>query len=84
MTPFRLVIAGGGTGGHLFPGIAIAQVLNRLYAPDFNLDAFNRLLQDPRVIEGILSGQQPDQLVAGWDEEVAGFAKRREAYLLYR
>ena len=65
-------------------GIAIAQVLNRLYAPDFNLDAFNRLLQDPRVIEGILSGQQPDQLVAGWDEEVAGFAKRREAYLLYR
>ena len=65
-------------------GIAIAQVLNRLYAPDFNLDAFNRLLQDPRVIEGILSGQQPDQLVAGWDEEVAGFAKRREPYLLYR
>ncbi len=28
--PFKLIIAGGKTGGHLFPGIAIAQAMERL------------------------------------------------------
>ena len=33
MTPVRIVIAGGGTGGHLYPGIAVARELLRRH-PD--------------------------------------------------
>ena len=36
MSPHTLVLAGGGTGGHVFPMIAVADALKRL-APDLRL-----------------------------------------------
>jgi UDP-N-acetylglucosamine--N-acetylmuramyl-(pentapeptide) pyrophosphoryl-undecaprenol N-acetylglucosamine transferase len=33
MKALRLIIAGGGTGGHIFPAIAVANAVKKLYAP---------------------------------------------------
>ena len=35
-TPLRIIIAGGGTGGHIFPAIAVAQAIQNLQ-PDASI-----------------------------------------------
>lgn len=64
-------------------GVAIAQVLHRLYAPDFDIAPFNRLLMHPSTIEAIRAGKQPDEIVAPWAEAEAAFRNRRKPFLLY-
>jgi len=36
MPPKKIILAGGGTGGHIYPAIAIAQAINRTY-PEFDI-----------------------------------------------
>ena len=76
MKPLRIVIAGGGTGGHLYPGIAVARELQRRYAAAEVTFAGTARGMEARVIprEGFqldllrstgLKGMSPGALVRG-------------------
>jgi uncharacterized protein YbbC (DUF1343 family)/CubicO group peptidase (beta-lactamase class C family) len=64
-------------------GIAIAHTLNRLYAPSFDIDKFNRLLKHPEAVEALRSGQSWKNVTNSWQSEKQIFQKRRSPYLLY-
>jgi uncharacterized protein YbbC (DUF1343 family) len=65
-------------------GIAIAHTLNRLYAQDFSIEKFNRLLKYPEAIEKIRNGHSWKSITAGWKHEKQDFSARRKPFLLYK
>lgn len=64
-------------------GIAIAHTLNRLYAPDFDIGKFNRLLMYPEVIEQLREGHSWKSVVSQWRNEEQRFIERRKPFLIY-
>jgi len=79
----RLVVTNRHALQPLATGIAIAIVLHRLYPNDFDLDACDRLLRDPRTLEAIQSGKTLDEVRGMWRQDEEEFRARRAKYLAY-
>lgn len=64
-------------------GIHMAHTLHRLYAPDFDITNFNRLLRHPEVIQQIQKGLAPTSITSSWKNEIEAFKERRRPFLIY-
>ncbi len=64
-------------------GVAIGQVLHRMYEKDFDLKKFNTLLNDDATLAMIKTGKPWKAIVKSWEQAQAEFRQRREAFLLY-
>lgn len=64
-------------------GVELLSALWRLYPREFDLDKTLRLLGSRKTLERIRRGDDPADIVAGWQEELEAFKRRRAPYLLY-
>ncbi|MFK7821092.1 MAG: exo-beta-N-acetylmuramidase NamZ domain-containing protein [Planctomycetaceae bacterium] len=64
-------------------GLAIGQLLLRLYPNDWDTKSLNRLLGCRKVCDGLLAGQTPNELAKLWEAELRNFMARRASFLLY-
>jgi uncharacterized protein YbbC (DUF1343 family) len=64
-------------------GVELLAALHRLYPNDFELAKTIRLLGSARTLARLKAGDDPSEIAAGWEEELAEFRKLRAPYLLY-
>ncbi len=64
-------------------GLEIAVQLHRLYGEDWKIDDYGRLLASDSVLNALRNGKSAAEIEAGYQEDLRGFLKRREAFLLY-
>lgn len=64
-------------------GVELIAALHKLYPQQFNLEKTLGLLGSRRTLDRIRAGDAPADIVAGWQEELEAFKRRRAPYLLY-
>lgn len=64
-------------------GVELISALWRLYPNDFKLEKTIRLVGSKKTIERIRAGDDPVDIVAGWQKELEAFRRLRARYLLY-
>ncbi len=65
-------------------GIELASALRKLYPNDFKLDQMAKLLVNQAVFEAIGAGEDPRRIAEDWQQQLEGFLRLREKYLLYQ
>ena len=64
-------------------GWGLAVTLRRLYPRDWDTTAYGRLLGSDKVLLAVREGRSIDEIERLYQDELAEFNKRREAFLLY-
>jgi uncharacterized membrane protein YdfJ with MMPL/SSD domain len=63
---------------------AATQRLHQLFGDKFELPKVERLLQSKAAQEAFTTAKDPEQVIQGWQPQLAEFKATREKYLLYR
>ena len=64
-------------------GIEIAVALHSLYAADWKVDSYSRLLVNSGTLERLKRGDSADELIRSWSEALENFRRQRARALLY-
>lgn len=64
-------------------GVELISALWNLHPKEFQVDKTIRLLGSKKTLERIRAGDDPVEIVAGWEEELNSFREIRAKYLLY-
>ena len=67
----------------LLTGIEIASALRRMYAAEWKVDGYLRLLVNADTLERIKRGESPRDIVASWNGKLEEFRRARQKVLLY-
>jgi uncharacterized protein YbbC (DUF1343 family) len=65
-------------------GLTIAETLNRLYAPDFQIEKISHLLLHPATLDALKAGKSIKDIRASWQIDLKEFLSRRAKFLLYQ
>jgi uncharacterized protein YbbC (DUF1343 family)/CubicO group peptidase (beta-lactamase class C family) len=65
-------------------GIEIAAALHSLYAADWKIDSYLRLLVNSDSLERLKRGETPEELARSWTASLDNFRKQRARVLLYQ
>jgi uncharacterized protein YbbC (DUF1343 family) len=65
-------------------GVELISALWELYPEKFRLDRTIRLVGSGETLERIRAGHDPEEIVAGWEDELEAFHKLSAPYLLYQ
>jgi uncharacterized protein YbbC (DUF1343 family) len=64
-------------------GVELISALWKLHPKEFQVDKTLRLLGSKRTLERLRAGDDPGEVVAGWEEELTAFKEMRAKYLVY-
>src|SRR5438477_4544111 len=65
-------------------GIEIAIALHSLFAADWKVDSYARLLVNSDALERLKRGESPEQLINSWNNSLTNFRRLRERALIYQ